>query len=197
MQKLTRKEQKESTRAGLLAQAELLFAKYGIAATSTADIAKALQVSHGTLFMHFATREELTQAVVEKFGERLNFELGRRCEPDMALKDLLISHVAVLADFENFYLRLISESQTLAPQVRSLLYAMNASLSYRFYRAAKPLMNNGEYKKMLQPVFFNTWLGLVHYQILNRDLFSEKFPVMKYKGEELIKHFINLMKTKP
>lgn len=49
--------------------------------------------AHGTLFMHFATREELTQPVVEKFGERLNLELP--------------------------------------PQVRSILYAMNASLSYR------------------------------------------------------------------
>ena len=73
---------------------------------------------------------------------------------------------------------------------------MNASLSYRFFRAATPLMKTGEYKKITQPIFFNTWLGLVHYQILNRDLFSEKFPVMKYKGEDLIKHFINLLKTK-
>lgn len=195
MHKLTRKEQKESTRAGLLQQAESLFALNGISATSTADIAKSLQVSHGTLFMHFATREELTLAVVEKFGNRLNLELGRRCETDMTLKQLLKAHIDVLAEFEDFYLRLISESQSLPVQVRSILYAMNTSLSYRFYRSAKPLMKSGEIKKMDQPVFFNLWLGTLHYQIMNRDLFSEKFPVMQYKGDELLRHFLFLIKT--
>ncbi len=194
-ERVSRKEQKERTRAGLIERAEALFARAGIGSTTTADIAKALQVSHGTVFIHFPTREDLVQAVVEKFGERLSAELGRRCHSDLSLRELLKAHVSVLSEFEDFYLRLISESQSLPPQIRSLLYAMNSSLSYRMYRAAKELMKEGEVKKLEQVPFFNAWMGLLHYHIQNRDLFSDKTPILKYAGDDLIRQFLFLIKT--
>jgi TetR/AcrR family transcriptional regulator, acrEF/envCD operon repressor len=194
-ERITRKEQKEKTKAGLIESAEGLFARAGIGQTTTADIAKALQVSHGTVFIHFPTREDLVMAVVERFGERLSAELGRRCHVDLSLKELLKAHVSVLSEFEDFYLRLISESQSLPPQIRSVLYAMNASLSYRLHRAAKELMKEGEIKKFDQAPLFNAWLGLLHYHIQNRDLFSDKTPILKHMGDELIRQFLFLIKT--
>ncbi|MGZ5278717.1 MAG: TetR/AcrR family transcriptional regulator [Pseudobdellovibrionaceae bacterium] len=195
MEKVTRKEQKENTRASLIQKAEDLFAKQGIANTATADVAKALHLSHGTLFIHFPTREDLVLAVVEKFGERLSDELGRRFSVEMTLKEMLRAHISVLAEFEDFYLRLISESPSLPPPVRSLLYAMNSLLSYQFYQAAKEQMKDGTYKKLEQAAFFNTWLALIHYHIMNRDLFSEKAPILKYKGDELKRQFLLLIKN--
>ncbi len=191
---MTRKEQKEKTRAGLVSKAERLFARVGIANTTTAHVAKALDVSHGTVFIHFPTREDLIQAVVEKFGERLSDELGKKLSTDLSLKELLHAHLNVLSDYEDFYLRLISESQSLPPQIRSLLYAMNASLSYRFYRAGKELMTEGKVKKMEQAVFFNTWMAVVHYHIMNRDLFSDKIPILKHLKNEIVNQFYQLIK---
>ncbi|MCC7404064.1 MAG: TetR/AcrR family transcriptional regulator [Bdellovibrionales bacterium] len=195
MEKMTRKEQKEKTRAGLVGQAETLFALNGISSTTTADIAKALKVSHGTLFVHFSTREDLIKAVVDEFGEKLSTALGARCSSDLKLRDLLKAHLSVLAEYEDFYMRLVSESQSLPPHIRSILYSMNASLSYRFYRAAKAEMDKGVIKKMTQVHFFNTWMGLVHYYILNRDLFSERTPILVEVGEDLLRHFFHLIKT--
>lgn len=195
MQPLTRIEQKEKTRSGLVKQAEHLFARKGISITTTADIAKSLKVSHGTLFLHFPTREDLIKAVVDDFGERLSNALGARCADHLKLKDLLKAHVSVLAEFEDFYLRLISESQALPPHIRSIVYAMNASLSYRFYRAAKIEMDEGKIKKMNQIQFFSSWMSLIHYHIMNRDLFSEKHPILNEMGDDLIKHFYFLMKA--
>ncbi len=195
MEKMTRQLQKEKTRAGLLTKAENLFALNGISNTTTADIAKSMKVSHGTVFIHFPTRDDLIKAVVDEFGNRLSAALGKRCSDDLKLKDLLKAHLSVLADFEDFYLRLISESQALPPHIRSIVYAMNASLSYRLFRAAKNEMDAGGIKKMSQISFFNTWMSLLHYQIMNRDLFSEKTPILKELGSELIQHFYLLIKT--
>lgn len=195
MEKITRREQKEKTRAGLVRQAERLFAANGISQTTTADIAKALRVSHGTLFVHFPTREDLIKAVVDEYGERLANALGQCLTSEMKLDALLRAHLEVLAEFEDFYLRLISESQSLPSNIRSIVYAINAALSYRFYRAAKIDMNTGKVKKMTQVQFFNTWMGLVHYNIMNRDLFSDTTPVLKEIADELLSHFFNLIKT--
>lgn len=195
MERLTRQEQKEKTRAGLVEQAESLFSMNGIASTTTADIAKALKVSHGTLFVHFPTRDDLIKAVVEEFGERLSEALGTRFSGELRLKELLKAHLSVLGEFEDFYLRLISESQALPAHIRSIVYAMNASLSYRFYRAAKTDMEAGTIKKMTQVHFFNTWMSLVHYYILNRDLFSDSTPILDEAGDELLRHFFHLIKN--
>jgi len=195
MEKITRKEQKEKTRAGLVVQAENLFSSNGISNTTTADIAKSLKVSHGTLFVHFPTRDDLIKAVVDEFGERLSAALGAKFTSDLKLKELLKAHVSVLSDFEDFYMRLISESQSLPPHIRSIVYAMNASISYRIYRAAKIEMDKGFIKKMTQVHFFNTWMGLVHYYVMNRDLFSEKTPILNEVGDDLLRHFFNLIKT--
>jgi AcrR family transcriptional regulator len=195
MEKITRKEQKENTRAGLVSQAENLFAAQGIWNTTTADIAKSLKVSHGTLFVHFPTRDDLIKSVVDEFGERLSLALGQKLSSDLKLQALLKAHLSVLADFEDFYMRLISESQSLPAHIRSIFYSMNASLSYRFYHAAKVEMEAGRIKKMTQIHFFNTWMGLVHYNIMNRDLFSEKTPILNEVGDELLQHFLNLIKA--
>lgn len=196
MEGITRKEQKERTRASLIQKATLLFAQNGIGATTTADVAKSLSVSHGTVFVHFPTRDELILGVVEQFGERLSDELKKKLSDDLSLKEMLRAHLNVLSDFEDFYLRLISESQTLPPQIRSLVYAMNSSLSYRFYRAAQKLMKDGSIKKLEQAQFFTSWMALLHYLILNRDLFSEKTPILKHKGEEILRLFFSLIKIK-
>ncbi len=178
-----------------MAQAESLFSLYGISNTTTADIAKALKVSHGTLFVHFPTRDDLVKSVVDEFGERLSAALGQRFAGDLKLKELLKAHLQVLAEFEDFYLRLISESQNLSPHIRSIVYAMNASLSYRFYRAAKIEMDKGLIKKLTQIYLFNSWMGLVHYYIMNRDLFSQKTPILTEVDDDLIRHFFHLLKT--
>jgi AcrR family transcriptional regulator len=195
MEKLTRKEQKTQTRTVLIEVAEKMFSKNGIAATSTAEVAKSSGVSHGTLFVHFPTRDELILAVVDKFGERLAMALGAKCDSTMELKDQLKAHVGILSEFEDFYLRMISESLVLPSQIRGQFYALNSSLSYRFFHAARSGIKLGEYKKMDQAQFTNTWLGILHFHIMNRDLFSNTTPLLKYKGEDLVKLFLMLIKS--
>lgn len=197
MEKLSRREQKEKTRLGLIDEALSLFARRGITATTTADVAKALEVSHGTVFMHFPTRDDLVLAVIDTFGARLSAELGRRLNNEMPLRALLRAHLSVLAEFEDFYLRLVTESHALPSALRAQVYSMNASLSYRFHRAAREQMKTGEFKQLAQVPFFSTWMALVQYHVMNRDLLCEDTPILKHKGEEILRLFTQLIKENP
>lgn len=193
MQKLSRQDQKNQTRLALVHTSGELFAKNGIATTTTADIAKSMKVSHGTVFLHFPTRENLIQAVTDDFGAKLNSELGKRVDVSLELRPMLKAHLAVLADFENFYVRIISENSSLPPAVRGQIFAINASLSYRLFRASQPLVKNGEIKKLDQASFFNTWMSLIHYYLMNRDLFSDELPLLKHKSSDIVRLFFNLI----
>src|SRR5262245_6352874 len=94
----TRKEQKDATRRLIIRAAEKLFAARGITQTTTADIARAVKLSHGAVFVHFPSREALVVAVIEAFGARLSQAFAEQVSGD--LEGVLRSHLAVLADYE-------------------------------------------------------------------------------------------------
>ncbi|WP_219835076.1 TetR family transcriptional regulator [Paenibacillus sp. R14(2021)] len=55
------------TKNAILDAAETVLRRYGPDKTSVVDIAKALQVSHGTLYRHFASKTALREAVTERW----------------------------------------------------------------------------------------------------------------------------------
>jgi hypothetical protein len=44
-------------------------------------------------------------------------------------------------------------------------------------------------------LLFNTWIGLVHHYLVNRDLFATGDSVIAEKGDLLVNHFMSLVKT--
>jgi len=59
------------TKEQILDTAEQVLRRYGPDKTSVVDVARALQVSHGTLYRHFASKNSLREAVTERWLERL------------------------------------------------------------------------------------------------------------------------------
>jgi AcrR family transcriptional regulator len=188
-----RKEQKELTRKKLLAGAIQLFSQQGFGGTTTATLARAMELSHGTVFVHFPTREDLIVAVIDEFGGRLA-ERFRDCSAMEDLKEILEFHLSVLADIEDFYHYLISEIHQLPSTVRGQVFLLHAAISWKMYETAKVGMQTGSLKNMSRPLLFNTWIALVHYYVANRELLSDAKPILKTLKKELVDHFLNLIK---
>ena len=72
------------TRQRVLAAANMLFATNGYSATGTADIARAADVSEGSIFYHFGSKRNLLADIGRMYGESM-IEAMRR---DDALEDL-------------------------------------------------------------------------------------------------------------
>src|SRR5258708_13525954 len=109
MQAATRQEQKVVTRDRLVNAAMVLFARNGIAGTTTADVAKSIRMSHGVVFLHFPTRDDLVIAVIDEFGRRLSAEFRQAFEHDLGLRAVLQPHLPVLADLEPFSAPLVTD----------------------------------------------------------------------------------------
>ena len=195
MHAATRQEQKVATRERLVNAAMALFARKGIVQTTTADIAKSIRMSHGIVFLHFPTRDDLVIAVIDEFGRRLAVEFRQAFEQDLGLRAVLQAHLRVLAEFEPFYARLVTEAPLLPPKVRSTLLMLHAAVSQRIFLALERERKAGRARKFEKPMIFNTWIGLVHHYIVNRDLFASGDSVMAERGESLINHFMTLVKA--
>jgi AcrR family transcriptional regulator len=194
MQAATRREQKVVTRDRLVNAAMALFARKGIVNTTTADIARSIRMSHGVVFLHFPKRDDLVIAVIDEFGRRLNSEFRRAFEQDLGLRAVLQAHLRVLAEFEPFYARLVTEAPMLPPKVRSTLMLLHAAVSYELFQALERERKAGRARKLPRPLLFNTWIGLVHHYLVNRDVFTTGDSVIAEHGEELVNHFMTLVK---
>jgi AcrR family transcriptional regulator len=195
MQAVTRQEQKSATRGRLVDAAIVLFARNGIADTTTADIAKSIRMSHGNVFVHFPTRDDLVIAVIDEFGRRLAVEFRQVLEKDLGLRAVLRAHLKVLAEFEPFYSRLVIEAPMLPPKVRSTLLMLHAAVSHRLFLALERERKLGRARKIERPLLFNTWIGLVHHYLVNRDMFANGGSVIAEHGENLVQHFMTLIKA--
>lgn len=89
-----------SYRKQLLAQCFDLFARRGYGALTMREIAAALEVSTGTLYHYFPTKEALFQQLVEEVTRRTVFEATARIQSHATLEERLLALFRFLEDHE-------------------------------------------------------------------------------------------------
>ncbi len=188
-----RQQQKKKTRESIIEAALVLYGRNGITATTTAEVAKESQVSHGLIFAHFPTKECLIDEVISKFGATVIMRLQELIDLHCGLKKVLQVHLQVIGEFEDLYIRLITEVPMLDSKVNYTLIGMQSTLSFHITQVAEREMIEAKLKKMPLHLFFNTWIGLIHYYLINKELFAPKEKVITRYASELINHFMNLI----
>jgi AcrR family transcriptional regulator len=170
-----------------------LMAERGIAGTRTIDVAERAGVAHGTVFVHFATRDELVNAVVGEHAERIAGRLHELAGAEATVRDVLAAHLAGLAEHEAFHARLVVEGPLLPPYARATLLGIQSAISAHLAQAAGFEMATGAIRTMPVPLLFNTWLGLIHHYLTNRDLFAPGASVVERWGPALLDHYVGLL----
>ena len=188
-----RQKQKSLTRKHLIEVATKQFGENGIIATRTVDIAKTANVSHGTVFAHFPTQEELVIAVIEEFGVRITKRLHELVDIDSSLPEVLQAHLNGLIEFEPFYTRLIIERRLLPESVCNTYIMIQSTISFHISIAAEKEIEQGIIRKLPMHLIYNTWIGIIHYYLTNGDLFSPNESVLKQYSNELLHHYLSLI----
>ena len=190
----SRADRKQQTRTLLIETALDLMAERGIAATRTIDVAERAGVAHGTVFVHFPTRDDLITGVVAAHSEQVAGRLHELAGDGATVRDVLAAHLAGLAEHEAFHARLVMEGPLLPPFARATLLGIQSAISAHLARAAEREMETGEIRSMAVPLLFNTWLGLIHHYLSNRELFAPGQSVVERWGPTLLDHYVGLLR---
>lgn len=188
-----RSMQKLKTRQKILDAALRQFGERGILAARMQDVADAAGVSHGTVFMHFGSQEELVYAVIEDFGGKATLRTHELAAGGKGVRGVLEAHLAVLGESEDFYCRLIAELSQLPDGCRDRFIMIQSAISLHLSEAAGREMREGSIRPMPLHLLFNTWMGLAHYYLMNRSLFAPGQSVIRIRGQELLDHFMRLI----
>ena len=169
-----------------------LFGTQGILATTTADVAEAAGVSHGTVFLHFPTREALITSVIQTFGEAVTVRMHQLSRAGAGLRETLRSHLARLREHEAFYTRLVMEGAVLPQEARTTQVVIQSALALHLSEAADG--EGSRIRKIPMHMLFNTWVSLVHYYLANADLFAPGGSVLERRGDELVDTMMGLLR---
>lgn len=188
-----RQQQKEATKKRIVSAAYNIFTENGFSA-ATSDIAKAINVSHGTIFVHFPTRDDLLIYILDDFGSKVGTRLHELTEKSESISAVLRAHLNAIREYEGFYARLISENRLLPTEVRNTFIAIQSVIAFHLNKVAEIEIANNYVKKLPTHIIFNTWIGLIHYYLQNNDIFAPNSSVVDRYGNELIDNFLELIK---
>ena len=187
-----RKMQKEQTRERIITAAIKIYSEQGFSTPTTA-IADEARVSHGSIFVHFPTVESLLICLLDSFSQDITIELHSLRESG-GIEKLLAMHIDVLIKHEGFYKRLTKEAACLPEEVKNTFIAIQSTVSIHFLQVLEEEINAGKIKPIPFHMLFNTWLGLIHYYLLNGELFAPNDSVLTCYKDTLIECFMALIK---
>jgi len=70
---------------------------------------------------------------------------------------------------------------------------LQSAISIHLSKAAAREVAAGRIRELPHHLLFNTWIGLVHHYIVNRDLFAPGGSVLEAHGRTLLHHFLTLI----
>jgi AcrR family transcriptional regulator len=160
-------------------------AEHGFAGATTAAIAKATGKAHGTVFVHFPTRDALVTELVEEIGRAMTRRLTEVPTDAPGIGDVLDAHLSALAEHESLYAALLGESTTLPLVARARVFALQSGIAWRLREALAREVLRGTARPMAAVAFANVWIALTNHYLVNRDLFTPGASVIAARGAEL------------
>ena len=190
-----RSSQRQATRQLLVDAALRVVAEHGFAGATTAAIAKASGKAHGTVFVHFRSREALVDEVVREIGDAISRRLAQTQSAVPTVEEVLDAHLAALAEHEVLYARLLGEAATLPAPARARVFALQSGIAFRLRQAYERELAQGRVRAIDRTLLANTWIALTNHYLMHRDLFSPGASVVAARRDELKACLLQLIRS--
>jgi AcrR family transcriptional regulator len=198
---MTRTEKRE---ADILKAAIYLFGEEGFHAVSTRKIAARADISEGTLFNYFGSKNELMRAVLEgiykELVENATTILREELDSRKRLQRLAENHISVMSRDNALFMRMIQSYMNVDlagySQIRgSVLHKLNLSYAWVFDITVKEAMVRGEVREDINiSAFRDLFFGGLEYG--SRSLFlHDAFDDMEARVASLVEPLWQSMTT--
>lgn len=143
MRSALRVQRSDSRLPLVLDAAARLFREKGYHATSARDIAAAVGMLPGSLYCHFASKEDLLVAVYEegvrRIGEAVTAAIGRKSDPWRRLEAACVAHLDVLLNSSDYAQVVVRVRPSDVPKVAGRLIALRDGYERLFSDLLAPL----------------------------------------------------------
>lgn len=184
---MKRSEQKKQTRKKIVESAFIIFEQYGFENAKTLDIANLAGISHGNVFLHFKSKDDLVIKVIREFSDELSLLLHKQLSSNLTVRDYLENLVCVLENHEKLFRNIVLEKNHY--KVINVEYAeLQYKISLHFYQMLKIKYTDVDLRGY--SFIFNLLMGMLLQYILNREYFidaDDESVLKKFKNEIVIR----------
>ncbi|HEX8070635.1 MAG TPA: helix-turn-helix domain-containing protein [Pyrinomonadaceae bacterium] len=190
----------EERRQQLLRVAMRLFSQRGFRGTTTKEIAQAAGVSEAMVFRHFATKEELYNAIIDFKACAGGFD-PRQClaEPisrrdDRAVFEDLARTLMEHHEQDQDFLRLLSHAALEEHQLTDMFWERNVLPMYDFLgQYIRERQREGALRQFDPAIIIRAFLGMVIHHTINNTLWDKKRRLLDISNERAAREFTDIL----
>ena len=190
----------EDRRLQILAVAVSLFSKRGFRGTTTKEIAQAAGVSEAMVFRHFATKEELYTAILNRKCSGGRFEPAEMAADAMHRKDdrgvFESLALGALEYHENDpeFQRLLLHSALEKHELAQMFFDEFVRRVYEFLGSyIRERQREGALIEIDPAIVVRCFIGIVMHHSLNNNLWDPERRLLNISNESAAKHFTDIL----
>jgi len=187
----------ESRRSQIVAVAAGLFSQKGFRGTTTKEIADEAGVSEAIIFRHFATKDELYNAIldhkVKQATERMkaNLEDAARRKDDNAYFGSLAYEMLQFHTKDHTFMRLLLFSALEGHDLSEIFFHSTArEIKNQIRRYIKQRITDGAFRKVDAAVAARAFVGMVLNQAQVRNIFRD--DDLRFSNRQMADRFVDI-----
>ncbi|RLC52572.1 MAG: hypothetical protein DRZ79_00960 [Candidatus Cloacimonadota bacterium] len=194
MENLNKRQlQKKKTRNYLLEVAKTCFIKNGFLKTTTSEIAEKASVAHGTLFLHFKTKEALIVEILDKELEIISHQINKITEQAENLEQLLEKYLDFLEEQEDLFSVLARELPFYSEELRRKILFRESVIREHFHRTIEDGINKQIFRACEVSVVVTFLFATINYYLSLKPIFVETGSVIKKFRKSIVSTFFLML----
>ncbi len=186
-----RSEAKEKTRQLLLDKTALLLDNKGYLMVSSKEISKECNLSQGTLFLHFKTKENLLSIIINNNIDNFERELIKRCIITDNRELFLKSYIDVLIEHESFLSRAYKDLPYLNGNLKQSIVNLETLTKNLFFDNLRK--NPGRKLSIVNSfISIDAFFAQIQKNLLEKEVYTEFNSIIRQRRGKIIKLYRTL-----
>ena len=189
-----RQIQKQETKAKILTAAKQIFMKRGMLNTATSQIAEAAGIAHGTLFLHFPTKDSLIIQLLDIEMVKFSDNIKKLLVDSSKVEILLIQYLHLIESEELFFSTLARELPFYQSELRRKIIFRESIIREQFYNAIQDGIAEGAFSEIEIPSTLTFLFGTINYYLSLRNMFVKDESVIAKFKDSIVNNFMRMLK---
>ena len=182
----TRDESKKKTRKLLLDKTASLLNKKGFLMVSSKEISRECNLSQGTLFLHFKTKENLLSTILNDNIDHFEKELNKRCKIKDNKDVFLRSYIDVLIEHESFLSRAYKDLPYLNDNLKKNIINLETMTKNLFFDNIR--QNPGRKLSIVDSfISIDAFISQIQKNLIEKEIYSEFNSIIRQRRGKIIK----------
>ncbi|MCD4818978.1 MAG: TetR/AcrR family transcriptional regulator [Candidatus Cloacimonetes bacterium] len=188
-----RQLQKQKTRELIIEVSKESFIKNGFLNTTTSQIAKAAGIAHGTLFLHFPSKDLLIEEILDNELGEISQEIYNLVLSQNSIETLLNKYLDLISQQEDFFSTIYRELPFYNDKLRRKILFKESIIRSHFFQVIEKSRSDYLQKNEISTAITMLFATVRYYLIMKDSLISSKNVIDEFK-EHILSIFLKIIK---